>query len=113
MHSEPPQNPNIASAEPGAAAPNPNCANQPPLRFNCDTAQPATSQTTPKCTCTKVKTATRQDAHHRRRHPDSTTSDRGATRGVRGVVPPEKHCEPMARALEKGPSIGRRRVATG
>src|SRR5579859_736581 len=44
MHSEPPQNPNIAGAEPGAAAPNPNLANQPKLRFNCDTAQPATSQ---------------------------------------------------------------------
>jgi len=36
----------------------------------------------------------------------------GATRGVRGVVPPDKHCEPM-RSRPKAASIGRRRVATG
>src|SRR5579859_3685603 len=90
MHSEPPQNPNIAGAEPGAAAPNPNLANQPQLRFNCDTAQPAKSQPHQNARAPRSNPTRTTEATHRSRRPTPARPTPGGHSGGPGGRPPVK-----------------------
>src|ERR1700693_6234569 len=100
MHSEPTQNPD---PRPANSSPRPaqltrpsTWPTNPPLRINCDTSQPATSQPPPKCTCTKVnpeepktKPRTNPQSHPQKKASRQPHVRQSAARGARGVVPPD------------------------
>src|ERR1700722_15945752 len=112
MHSEPTQNPEL---RPAHSKPRP-----------AQLARPSTWPTNPRCELTAThpnqphlnptkmhvhQSQDRKTQDHAQNYPAEQPTEEGAptapvrqsaTRGVRGVVPPDKHCEPSAKLGLKG-----------